>query len=473
MPFFYNHGHANIVNANLFQSLSGATLNLQDGSTPLSVYGVTLTTPILQVTAVPPTVTINGALSITGGITFAGPVTITDTTESTDKDTGALIVEGGVGIEKNLNVGGSLTVNGTITTVNTVDLVVKDKFIGLGLNNPADTSDLGIWMEYDDGVIKYAGLFRDNSDSDKFKLFDGVLNSVDNLKGGANTITTAPVPLATLDVNKLEANYGLVTAPSITFVGDDDTGIFRNADDNLGIATGGTLKVEVEVGATNFRNLSSGLNLYPHGVAAGNTTELRFLELAANGSNYVGFKAPDAIGVANPIWTLPDAHAVSNGQALTATTAGVLSWSTVITEGGQAGPITIGTNDATAFNLETNNVNRITINSGGGVVFIAGQRCDFRVEAGAGPYLLTELDHMVEFSNAGATSVTLPDTSTEAGASGREFILIKTSSTASGNVTISRSGADVIDTAATSVVLNTQYDRVVLRSNGAGRWYTM
>ena len=65
--------------------------------------------------------------------------------------------------------------------------------------------------------------------------------------------------------------------------------------------------------------------LDPFGAAAGNTSEIRFLELAASGVNYVGFKAPDAIGVANPIWTLPSADG-TNGQVLSTNGSSVLSW---------------------------------------------------------------------------------------------------------------------------------------------------
>jgi hypothetical protein len=44
-----------------------------------------------------------------------------------------------------------------------------------------------------------------------------------------------------------------------------------------------------------------------------------------NGTNYVGFKAPDAIG-SDMIYTLPSTAPSANGQVLASTTAGVLSW---------------------------------------------------------------------------------------------------------------------------------------------------
>ncbi len=75
---------------------------------------------------------------------------------------------------------------------------------------------------------------------------------------------------------------------------------------------------------------NSSLSLYPLGTSAGNTYELRFLELAANGSGYIGFKGPDSIAT-NYTYVWPDA-APSAGQLLSASapSAGVvtLSWAT-------------------------------------------------------------------------------------------------------------------------------------------------
>ncbi|MFN5866518.1 MAG: hypothetical protein ACK45R_05930, partial [Candidatus Kapaibacterium sp.] len=64
--------------------------------------------------------------------------------------------------------------------------------------------------------------------------------------------------------------------------------------------------------------------LDPIGTLAGNTNELRFEELAANGTNYIGFKAADNIA-ANVVWTLPSADGTS-GQVLTTNGTGTLSW---------------------------------------------------------------------------------------------------------------------------------------------------
>ena len=76
-----------------------------------------------------------------------------------------------------VTITGDLTVNGTTTTVNTQTLSVKDPLIELANDNSANSVDTGFYANYSDdaGVTtKYAGLFKDAGDSDKFKLFKGL-----------------------------------------------------------------------------------------------------------------------------------------------------------------------------------------------------------------------------------------------------------------------------------------------------------
>lgn len=65
---------------------------------------------------------------------------------------------------------GNLTVNGTTTTIDSTTLEVKDSTIHAAHGNPADVIDSSYYMEYNDGVVKYAGLARDATDK-KFYLF--------------------------------------------------------------------------------------------------------------------------------------------------------------------------------------------------------------------------------------------------------------------------------------------------------------
>ncbi len=93
----------------------------------------------------------------------------------------------------------------------------------------------------------------------------------------------------------------------------------------LGNITGATA-VNMNAGTGGASILSSGgVSLNPYGVAAGNTTELRFAELAANGANYTGFKAPDSLA-ANVTYTLPNTDGAS-GQVLSTNGSGGLAWS--------------------------------------------------------------------------------------------------------------------------------------------------
>lgn len=57
------------------------------------------------------------------------------------------------------------------------------------------------------------------------------------------------------------------------------------------------------------------------------TNSIIFSELSGNGTNYVGFKAPDAVD-ANLVWRLPSADGTAN-QVLTTNGSGALSWSSL------------------------------------------------------------------------------------------------------------------------------------------------
>jgi len=84
------------------------------------------------------------------------------------------VADGNVNISDNLTIGGNFTVNGTTTTVNTATLSVEDPLIKLANGNDgADSVDIGLYGLYDTSGSQdlYAGIFRDASDSGKFKLF--------------------------------------------------------------------------------------------------------------------------------------------------------------------------------------------------------------------------------------------------------------------------------------------------------------
>lgn len=105
---------------------------------------------------------------------------------------------------------------------------------------------------------------------------------------------------------------------------------------NLNVNNGLTVSGGINVGMGGIFSAGSlaistahanAIQIAPYGTADGNTGELRFLELSANGSNYVGFHASSTLA-ANVIWTLPSADGTAN-QILTTNGSGILGWTTV------------------------------------------------------------------------------------------------------------------------------------------------
>lgn len=79
-----------------------------------------------------------------------------------------------VGLPNDVTIAGNLTVNGTTTSIDTTNLSVEDPLIKLAKNNnAADSVDIGFYGLYDTSGSQdlYSGLFRDASDSGKYKLF--------------------------------------------------------------------------------------------------------------------------------------------------------------------------------------------------------------------------------------------------------------------------------------------------------------
>ena len=135
------------------------------------------------------------------------------------------------------------------------------------------------------------------------------------ITGTTITASTALVPDASggADLGSTSLEWGDV------YIADDKK-LYLGSDQNFSI------EYDEDGNDTTAIVAAGGLSMAPHGTSAGNGTELRFQELAANGANYVGFKAPDSIA-SNKIWALPNADGTS-GQALVTDGSGVLSWST-------------------------------------------------------------------------------------------------------------------------------------------------
>lgn len=108
-----------------------------------------------------------------------------------------------------------------------------------------------------------------------------------------------------------------------------------SANNILALDTSGNLAIAgtfAGSGLTLNPASAAAVAINPYGTSAGNTGEIRFFELTANGSNYVGLKSPDSIS-SNLIWTLPSGDGAAS-QVLTTNGAGQLSWTTAATDTG-------------------------------------------------------------------------------------------------------------------------------------------
>lgn len=166
--------------------------------------------------------------------------------------------------------------------------------------------------------------------------------------GGSGAPTTAQYLVVALDAT-LSAERVLTAGTGISFT---DAG------------ANSTFTVAVNQ-ATNYAwtgnqtwNQQAAITLLPFNTGAGQTSEIHFKELAANGTEYVGFKAPDSIA-GNITWTLPATDG-TNGYALVTNGSGILSWASI---GGGGGSGITSLNGLTAGTQTFANDTNVTISS--------------------------------------------------------------------------------------------------------------
>ena len=100
-------------------------------------------------------------------------------------------------ISGDLAVTGNLVVSGNTITQDVETLVVEDALIQLAANNAADSVDIGFFGQFDSAGTKYAAVFRDASDSGKFKFLTGGTEK----PLAANTVNVAAFSTGTIVAN--------------------------------------------------------------------------------------------------------------------------------------------------------------------------------------------------------------------------------------------------------------------------------
>ena len=193
-------GNASIVDADIAANAEIAVSKLADGSARQLLQTDAAGTGVEWTS----NVDIPGTLDVTGAATFDGAVT----------------------------VAGDLTVNGTTTNINTQNLVVEDKNIILGdVATPTDvTADGG-------GIT---------------------------LKGATDkTINWYDATDAWTSSERFSVPLGSAASPSLTFTGDENTGIYSPGADQVAISTGGSGRLFVDAsGNVGVSTSSPGTRLH-------------------------------------------------------------------------------------------------------------------------------------------------------------------------------------------------------------------
>ena len=240
------------------------------------------------------------ATALGGTVTFAGTTNEVEVAES-----GGTIT---VGLPNNVTIAGNLTVSGTNTSVSSTTIEVADPLLSMATNNgSADAVDIGLYGLYDTSGSQdlYGGLFRDASDSGKWKLFKdnqaeptttvntsgtgyAVGTLVANLEGDVTGDLTGNADTATLATNStISANNSTDETVYPVFV-DGATGT-QGLETDTGLAynpSSGNLTIGGTVDGRDLSTDGSKLDGIESGATADQTNaEIRAAVEAASDSN--------------------------------------------------------------------------------------------------------------------------------------------------------------------------------------------
>jgi|GEM_PF-3297812 len=253
--------------------------------------------------------------------------------------TGDFLANGSIAMTGSLNLGGNSVLGGTTASANLILESTSNGTKGHILLAP-NGGRVGI------GTTVPASNLHLNSNEPILTLTDTDTGADSRISGGSG----AGSLIFGADHNNESANSEM-----LFFI--DGTEKFRvDTDGNVGIGTTspGTL-LDVE----------GLITLGPIDATSGNTGSLVMEELAANGTESVGFRAPDALG-ADLLWTLPDSLGTANQVLRNSATPGVLEWSTpaagITAHSGLSG--LVGSDDHTQYALLTGRVGGQTLIGG-------------------------------------------------------------------------------------------------------------
>lgn len=229
-----------------------------------------------------------------------------------------------------------------------------DRFVAIGYSalGAAGSAADCVGIGYSAGIVNtgnsntyvgsYSGYTMTSCNSNVMLGYSATLSTITQSNAFVVGSSYAPIYDVYVGQGDFNASASAVTYHGTGGVGTDKVGgdLVMAAGQGTGAGTIGTFIIKTPTLASTGTTIQSlatratfaqtNVSFSPHGTSSGNTYELRFLELAANGSNYTGFKAADSLAQTTTyIWPSTDPTA---GQYLSssAPSSGVctLSWGT-------------------------------------------------------------------------------------------------------------------------------------------------
>jgi hypothetical protein len=155
------------VSGNDVKMSGGTTALTFSGSGDVAVAGdLTVSGNDIKMSGGTTAITMSGS----GDVEVVGDLKVTGNDIKSSSGSTAITLSGA-----DVTVAGNLTVNGSSTIVNSTTVTIDDVLLKLADNNTGNSVDSGVYGEYvESATTKYAGYFRDASDSNIFKFFVGL-----------------------------------------------------------------------------------------------------------------------------------------------------------------------------------------------------------------------------------------------------------------------------------------------------------
>jgi hypothetical protein len=173
-------------------------------------------------------------LTFKGGDGVTTNMVAANTTLMIDVDNTVIRTSGSQTISGDLAITGNLVISGNTVTQDVETMKVEDSLIQLAANNAADAVDIGFFGQYNDGSTKYTALFRDASDSGKYKLLTGGTT----VPSAANSVDPSTYSTATLVANITGGTVSGLSADIAVADGGTGAGTFTAGGIIMGNGTG-------------------------------------------------------------------------------------------------------------------------------------------------------------------------------------------------------------------------------------------